>query len=1041
MKNRPPLSSVPIDSANLRKGPIRFDVDAASLERELLRSVRGEIRFDAGSRALYATDASNYRQVPIGVVVPRDKEDLLEALGVCRRFGAPIVSRGGGTSLAGQCCNVAVVLDTSKYFHRVLSIDSRRRLAVVQPGTILDDLKAAAARHGLTFGPDPASHDRCTLGGMIGNDSCGVHSVMAAFDGEGARTADQVAELEIVTSDGVRMRVGKTPPEELARIVAEGGRRGEIYRDLKALADRYADRIRKMYPDIPRRVSGYSLPYLLPEKGFDVARALVGSEGTCVVVLEAVVQLLPNPPARSLVVAGFESVFSAADCVPHVLAHRPIGLEGMDDRLVGDMKAVQLHPASLRLLPEGNGWLLIEFGGDSKEESDAKARQAMDELKRRGALGVRLYDDPEEAAGIWRVRESGLGATAHVAGKPLTWEGWEDSAVPPERLGGYLRDLRALMEKHGYEGVFYGHFGQGCLHTRIDFDLETEPGLERFRAFLYRAADLVVSYGGSLSGEHGDGQARAELLPRMFGPELIEAFRQFKRIWDPQGRMNPGKVVDAYSATENLRLGTDYDPPPVKTVFGYPQDEGSLARAVLRCVGVGKCRRTEGGTMCPSFFVTREEEHSTRGRARLLFEMLRGDVLTEGWKSREVKDSLDLCLSCKGCKTDCPVGVDMATYKAEFLSHYYAGRLRPRSAYAFGLIAWWARVASAAPGLANLLTHGRSTAPLARWAAGIDGRREIPDFAAETFRHWFRRTRRAEASGSRVPRPASRLPGRRVLLWPDTFNNHFQPGTARAAVEVLEAAGFEVALPGRPLCCGRPLYDFGMLGLARSFLRDVLAALSPELRAGTRLVVLEPSCASVFRDEAVELLPDDEEARRLAAQTVLFSELLAEKAPDWSAGTLKGRALVQTHCHQKSVLGTQAQEKILRGLGLEIEEPNDGCCGMAGGFGFEHRDVSVAIGDRALFPAVRGAAPETLVMADGFSCREQIRQETGREALHLAQVLHRAMTGESPVLGPFPESDYREARPRAPGARGLVFLAGGAAAGFLLGAGAKRRKR
>jgi len=818
---------------------------------------------------------------------------------------------------------------------------------------------------------------------MIGNDSCGVHSVMAAFEGEGARTADQVEELEIVTYDGTRLRVGRTPPEQLARILGAGGRRAEIYGALQELAARHGDRIRAGYPNIPRRVSGYNLPDLLPEKGFHVARALTGSEGTCVVVLEATLRLLPNPRARTLLLAAFPDVYAAADRVPDMLAHRPIGLEGIDDRLVRDMRSIGLHPRDLDLLPAGGGWLLIEFGGETPADSEAKAARAAAELERLGHATTRICLDREEAARVWRIRESGLGATAHVTGKPLTWEGWDDSAVPPENLGHYLRELRALMDRHGYEGVFYGHFGQGCLHTRIDFDFETPAGRDRYRAFVFAAADLVVSFGGSLSGEHGDGQSRAELLPRMFGEELVEAFRQFKRIWDPQGRMNPGKVVDAYAMTDNLRLLGSTRTPVPRVDFHYREDGGSFSRAIQRCVGVGKCRRTSGGTMCPSYFVTREEEHSTRGRARLLFEMLRGDFVTGGWRSREVKNSLDLCLSCKGCKRDCPVGVDMAAYKAEFLSHYYAGRLRPRPAYVFGLIAWWSRLASLAPGWVNQVIQGPA-APMVRWAVGIDPRCRIPAFATNTFRHWF--DNRPEF---RMPNPESR---KRVLLWPDTFTNHFHPGIARSAVEVLEAAGFEVALPGGWACCGRPLYDFGMLDLARSFLRRTLRILSRELEDGTPIVVLEPSCASVFRDEATELL-EGAEARRLSQQTFLLSEFLARDAPGWSPGMLEGRALVQTHCHQKSVLGTDSAERALRDLGLTVEEPNDSCCGMAGGFGLEHRDVSMAIGERVILPAVRATAPETWIVADGFSCREQIRQGTGRQALHLAELFHRALRG------------------------------------------------
>jgi len=955
------------------------------LEAELRRRTRGEVRFDAKHRALYSTDSSNYRQVPIGVVLPRDAADVVETLAVCREAGAPVLSRGAGTSLAGQCCNVAVVLDCSRHFNRVLEVDPARRIARVEPGAILDDLRRAAQPHGLTFGPDPATHEYCTLGGMIGNDSCGVHSVMAAFEGEGAKTADQIVELDVVTGDGIRMKVGRTSEEELARIVAEGGRPGEIYAALAKLRDEYAERIRARFPNIPRRVSGFNLPYLLPENGFHVARALAGSEGTCVTVLEATLRLIPNPKARTLLVAGFDDVAAAADAVPRVLEHRPIGLEGFDDRLVEDATAIGILPAGSGLLPRGRGWLLIEFGGESREESEAKARRLASEMAS-PAMGAvaKVFTDATETWLVWRVRESALGATAHAPGKPLTWEGWEDSAVPPEKLGAYLRDLRRLYEKHRYEGDFYGHFGQGCLHTRINFDLETKEGVAKVRRFLDEAADLVVSYGGSLSGEHGDGQARAELLPKMYGPELVEAFRRFKRIWDPEGRLNPGKVVDAYAITENLRQAVSRTAAPPETEFEYREDGGNFPRALLRCVGVGKCRRPSGGTMCPSWMVTGEEEHSTRGRARLLFEMLAGETITAGWRSREVYEALDLCLACKGCKSDCPVGVDMATYKAEFLSHYWRRRLRPRSAYAFGLIAWWARAASAAPRLANFLTQTPGPASLARLAAGMDPRRKIPRLAGTPFRSSFE---------SRVPSPESRPV---ALLFPDTFNNFFRPATAHAAARVLESAGYRVGIPRRLLCCGRPLYDYGMLGLARKFLRRVLEGLREEIRTGMPVVVLEPSCAAVFRDELPGLFPNDPDAARLSAQTFVLSEFLAKRAPGYRPPPLPRKAIFQGHCHQRAIMKTTDEEEILRRMGIEVAVLDSGCCGMAGAFGFEkgeHYDVSMRCGERVLLPEVRRAARDTLIIADGFSCREQIEQATGRETLHLAEVLETAQRG------------------------------------------------
>jgi FAD/FMN-containing dehydrogenase/Fe-S oxidoreductase len=982
-------------------------VDAGALARELSRTVRGAVRFDDGSRALYATDASNYRQVPIGVVLPESVEEALRSIAVCRRFGAPVLTRGAGTSLAGQCCNVAVVLDFSRHVNRVLAIDLQRRLARVEPGVILDDLQRRIEPQGLTFGPDPATHGQCTLGGMIGNDSCGVHSVLAAFEGEGGRTADNVAELEIATYDGIRMRVGKTGPEEAARLIAEGGRRGQIYAALRALALRYAEKIRERFPRIPRRVSGYNLPYLLPENGFHVARSLVGSEGTCVTVLEATLHLIPSPPARVLLVAGFPDVFGAADAVPRVLEHRPAGLEGFDDGLIGDMRGAGLHAEAIALLPKGGGWLLIELGAASSGEAEAKARSLMRSLSSRTPTpALRLFTRPEQMRRIWQVRESSLPATAHPRGRPLTWEGWEDSAVAPEKLGSYLRDQRRLWEKHGYRGDLYGHFGDGCVHTRLDFDLETPEGIRRFRGFLNEAADLVLSYGGSLSGEHGDGQSRAELLPKMFGPELTEAFREFKRIWDPEGKMNPGKVVDPYPIVANLRLADRRRDAASRTIFRFPEDGGDFSRVALRCVGVGKCRRPEGGTMCPSFRATGEEAHSTRGRARLLFEMLEGKTIRGGWKSREVREALDLCLACKACKTECPVNVDMASYKAEFLAHYYRGRLRPRSAYALGGIHRWARLASRAPGLANFLTQTPGISRLVRAAAGIAPRRGIPAFAAQTFQDWLRRR---TAPGAEGP------PRRRVLLWADTFSNFFHPEIARAALEVLEAAGFAVEVPAADLCCGRPLYDFGMLERAQHLLREILEVLRAPIREGLPVVVLEPSCAAVFRDEMPNLLPEDEDARRLSRQTHLLSPFLEREAPGFRPPPLSAPALVQTHCHQQALFGTADVEALLKKLVPDYRMLDAGCCGMAGAFGFEraHDEVSVRCGERVLAPEIRSSPPDTLVLADGFSCREQIRQLTGRRAIHVAQALRAAidpLAGSTGTPRPL-RSDFALPRP------------------------------
>ncbi len=930
--------------------------DATSLEDDLRRSVRGEVRFDSGHRALYATDASNYRQVPIGVVAPLDEEDLVAAVAACRRHGALVVQRGAGTSLAGQCCNVAVVIDLSRHLSGVLAIDPERRLARVRPGTVLDNLRSQALRHGLTFGPDPATHGWCTVGGMIGNNSCGVHSLTTG------RTSDNVEALEILTYDGLRLKVGATAEPEIDRIVRAGGRRGEIYRRLRELRDRYGDLIRERFPRLSRRVSGFNLDDLLPERGFHVARTLAGTEGTCVTFLEATVRLSPAPKSRVLLVLGYEDIIRAAEHVPEVLAAAPIGLEGMDRFLVDNDFTRRSYRETLSRLPPGNAWLLVEFGGDSPEEAAGRARR----LSGPDSL---LVESPAEQARIWQVREAAVATTSRDPRLGDGWPGWEDSAVRPERFAAYLRDLEALLARFGYAAAYYGHFGEGCLHARINFDFRTAEGVRRYRAFLEAAADLVVAHGGSLSGEHGDGQQRGELLPRMFGEELVQAFREFKAIWDPGNRMNPGKKVDPYPLDADLRPPLRLADPP--TGFQYPGD-GGFARAASRCVGVGKCRKESGGVMCPSFMATREEEHSTRGRARLLFEMLEGEVIRDGWRSEEVREALDLCLACKGCRAECPAGVDMATYKAEFLHHHYQGRPRPRSAYAMGLIPWWARLASRFPGMANGMTGSVTVSGLLKKLAGIHPDRRLPSFAASTFRDGFR--------------PPAGSPT--VLLWPDTFTNFFQPEIARAAVRVLEAAGHRVAIPRRALCCGRPLYDFGMLDLARRQLRQILESLRPEIAAGLPVVGLEPSCVAVFRDEMVNLFPENEAARRLSAQTFTLAEFLLRDGVS-RLPRVTGRAIVQGHCHHHAVMGMAADRELLAKLGTDFEVLDSGCCGMAGAFGFEanHYGVSLACAERVLLPAVRAAGPDALILADGFSCREQIAQGTGHRALHLAEVI------------------------------------------------------
>ena len=947
-------------------------MSAGGLEDALRKVVRGEVRFDAGSRALYATDASNYRQVPIGLVVPRDHADVAAAVAVCRDFGAPVLPRGGGTSLAGQCCNIAVVFDFSKYMNRILEVDADRRTARVEPGVVLDTLRNRAEQHKLTFGPDPSTHSRCTLGGMIGNNSCGTHSLLAG------KTVDNVEELHVLLYDGTELTVGPTSDAEFARIVSDGGRRAEIYTTLRAIATKHADRIRSGFPKIARRVSGYNLDDLLPENGFNVARSLVGSEGTCAIVLDAKVTLVGSPQHRSLVGLGYADAFEAADHVPEILQLNPIGLEGFEGAMVDGLR--QKGAANLELLPPGRGILLVEFGFDDAASAKAQAERLIEMLKRSaGAPAMRLYTAQETKA-VWKLRESGPRAAANVPGKPPRWEGWDDAAVAPEKLGPYLRDLRALLDAYDYEATFYGHFGHGCIHMQVSFDLQSAAGVEKYGRFVDAAADLVVRYGGSISGEHGDGKSRSALLPKMFGPELMSALRDFKTAWDPGNNMNPGNIVHAQPAVMNLRLGASYAPAQLETTFKFPDDNGSMSKAALRCIGVGECRKHDAGSMCPSYMVTLEEEHSTRGRAHMLFEALQGDVLKGGWNDEDVKQSLDLCLSCKACKSECPTNVDIATYRAEFLSHYYERHARPLHAYAFGMVDKWLELASVSPTLANLTLQAPGLNGIAKKLLDVPPQRSIPRMAGENFRKWARRHNVRTGGGD-------------VLLWVDTFNNSFHPGTARAALDVLRAAGCDVFIPPRRLCCGRPLYDFGLLDHAKAYLRDILDALATPIDAGVPVVVLEPSCASVFRDELRSLFPDDQRAAKLRAQTFLLSEFLERKLPGYSPPKVDGKVVLHGHCHHKAVMKMTDEESLLRKTGADVQSLDAGCCGMAGSFGFDAQkyDVSIAVGERVLLPAVRAAAPGTHIVSDGFSCREQIAQTTGRHALHLADLLKLAL--------------------------------------------------
>ena len=976
-----------------------------ALAADLAARVRGQVRFDSTSRAVFAADASNYRHVPVGVVQPADNDDVLATLEVCREHDVPVLPRGAATSIGGQAVNEAVVIDFSRHLRSVLSIDPEQALARVQPGVVLDDLRAAAAPHGLTFGPDPSTHNRCTLGGMIGNNACGSHSVAWG------KTVDNVRDLTVVSYGGTQLTVGPTAPDEMTARARQPGETGGIYRGLAQLSERHAVLVRAQTPRLTRRVSGYNLDQLLPENGFNLARALVGTEGSCVTMLEATVDLVPMPAARVLTVVGYPGPFGAADAAPGFLDLAPLTIEGMDVALIAALRAARPADQRYKLLPDGEGWLFIETGGATAAEAEAAAQAVAARAAQTGGTS-RIVTDPAAMRTLWGIREAGAGILTRGADGREAWPGWEDTAVPPEQLGPYLREFRKLMDDHGRRGAYYGHFGDGCVHIRIDFDLISAAGIAGFRRFITEAADLVTAHGGSLSGEHGDGQARSELLPRMYSPAMIAAFAEFKGIWDPRDRMNPGAVVRPRRLDADVRVYVEGPRPAVRTHLAFAHDNGSLEAATRRCVGVGACLSGSGNVMCPSFRATGEEQHSTRGRARLLFEFASGRAGVDAAHADDVAGALDLCLSCKGCKRDCPVGVDMAAYKAEFLAQRYAGRRRPAAHYSLGWLPRWLRLVSRtrSAALLNWAARRPALAAVAKRIGGIAPERDIPALAGESFQAWFaRRGPRAESPGT---------PGPRLLVWPDTFTNYLEPSIGQDAVAALEALGYRVDVPAEPVCCGLTWISTGQLDHAKEVMARTLATLQPWLDAGVPIVGLEPSCTAALKSEATELLPDSPAAKQASAAVRSLAEILRPHAgalrdratqqatardgrPEPQAGATQQatapenrpeaaappKALVQVHCHQHADLGFDADREVLAALGVEAEVLDSGCCGLAGNFGFErgHYEVSQACGERVLFPAIR-AGRDAAVVADGYSCRTQIRQATGGAPVHLAHL-------------------------------------------------------
>ncbi len=931
--------------------------DTADLIDSLRRGGVPEVEATNRRLAEYSSDASNYRVVPEVVVFPRGVDDILAVVDVARSSSTPITARGGGTSVAGNAIGPGIVLDLSRHMNRIRDIDAERKTARVEPGVVLGSLQSAAQKHNLRFGPDPSTWARATIGGMIGNNACGSHSLLFG------KTAENVVELDVVDGTGRRFVAGQNL---------------EVIPGLSRFATENLALLRTQLGRFGRQVSGYSLEHLLPERGRNLAKALVGTEGSIGIVLEAEINLVEIPADPVLVVLGFDSMYAAADAVPAVLLQRPAAIEGLDARLVDAVRRAGGASGSVEM-PRGAGWLLIELlGADWDTLLEQAARMASDA----SAISYRVVPAGPETRAIWRMREDGAGLAGMTAAGTQAWPGFEDAAVPPEHLGKYLREFDDLLDNYGIDGMTYGHFGDGCLHVRLDIPLERDGSV--LRSFTEDAARLAVRYDGSLSGEHGDGRARSELLPLMYSREAIAAFENFKHLFDPEDLMNPGVVVRPAPMDADLRrpaalplLSTDG--------FAFAEDDGDFTKAIHRCVGVGKCRSdssSDGGFMCPSFLASSDEKDSTRGRARVLQEMANGSLIGRDWRSAEVRDSLDLCLSCKACASDCPAGVDMAAYKTEVLHQSFKGRLRPMSHYVLGWLPRWARLAAPFAPLVNLALSFRPFQKAVLAIGGMDARRTIPAFAPRSF----------SRSRHTVTEPREGRP--KVMLWVDSFSDNFSPNIARSAIAVLESAGFDVVVPDSAVCCGLTWITTGQLDGARRALDRLLQVFTPFTHAGIPIVGLEPSCTAVLRSDVKQLFPGDERALAVSANVYTLAELLSAPSPigpaaGWEPPRLDGlEIVVQPHCHQHAVMGFAVDVALMTTLGAEITELA-GCCGLAGNFGMErgHYEMSVAVAENSLLPALRQAGADAVFLADGFSCRTQADQLAGATGMHLAELL------------------------------------------------------
>jgi FAD/FMN-containing dehydrogenase/Fe-S oxidoreductase len=953
-------------------------IDADQLRRGLQSQIAGEVRFDAVTRALYSTDASVYQIGPIGVVVPTSRDDIVRIVKLCAEQRCPLTMRGGGTSQAGQAIGAGLVVDTSKYFNRILEVNVPERWARVEPGIVLDELNAALKPHALRFAPDISTASRATVGGMMANNSSGARSIMYG------KTIDHVIAQQVVLSDGSVAAFGPRSEAELDDACAGDSLEARCYSAVRRLAAEHASAIARRYPKVLRRVGGYNLDaFVTPDQPFNLAKLMVGSEGTLGVIVEATISLVPLPTAKAVLAIQFHHLLEALDATPAILAHKPSAVEVMDRFILDHARqsAVLDRLRSTFIEGEPGALLCVEFYADRAEDLPPRLDALETDLAAK-RFGYRYHRavTPAAQAAIWSVREAALGLSMAMKGDAKSLSFVEDTAVAPERLRDYIDRFLTMVREHGSEAGVYAHASVGCLHVRPVVNMKTEAGVRQFESIARASADLVLEFGGALSGEHGDGLVRSPFMEKMFGPVLYEAFRQIKRTFDPDGIFNPGKIVDAPPLATNLRYGPRYRTKQPETFFDYAA-YGGMPGAVEMCSGLGVCRKTIDGTMCPSYMATREEAHSTRGRANALRLVMAGELKEAGLGDEGVMRVLDLCLECRACKAECPVGVDVARFKSEFLADYWKRHGTPLRARVLGNVHRMARWGSRLAPISNVLA---ASAP-ARWLndhlLGLDRRRVPPAWAAETFTQQFRQRRRSS--------------GAQVALFNDTFTNYYNPPVGMAGANVLAALGYEVELAANG-CCGRPQISQGLLADARRLAESNTDRLFPLVERSQPLVFFEPSCLSAVREDAPALVRGDarQKALRIADRALLFEEFVeSECAAGRAALTLSSgptEVVLHAHCHQKSMGGVAPAKALLNRIpGAHVVDLDAGCCGMAGSFGYarEHFDVSRAIGERRLLPAARTLGAGAVLVASGVSCRHQVHDFTGVRALHAAELL------------------------------------------------------